>query len=1462
MGLNKKQLENIMGIIEQAGGSKAKLPSLTLGKTVNPLEGLQAQSKNAITRLQNIGVDTEPLTETRNPLEQALNLPEEQNMFFDLLEVINRPQQALFGGIVALQKGQDFGKGFMEGLTGEEGTYGGDIVRNAIGQREDGTIDWTDFAGYALDILLDPADLALGLVTGGASVGVQAGAQVADTVGDVAKVANTLDAGADAVKLAKEGVEGAQALNTVRKSNLLGLAQDVVLGKGNRIHLPESPEEYLKLLTDKKYRAEKGIQKISITDSVFRTAGSGIKVGGMFADSLIETALGKVDNGLVDTYKAFKNQFSETMKNTAGAVRKAVSASEQKLVSTYEKFTDMFKEYDSVTKELAGKSGMSVPEFQRALMSVFEHDNLPAQNLNKFEMLDYVVNSPNGLIRSGEETEKALVEMFGKDMIENNTRKITQTVGEEEMEFIYFEKDFWNMDNADIADMYYESQSSGLSMLRKSEVEDYEIALKNKSPEKFAEYEQLKKSELEDDLLEKEVEVEFENRYPRESLRRPTDAKEVAKRKGAIRTQLRKKRLKNKAGAEYFLKANVGAEDIKKFTTGSFDEASELAKLNVTDQYNYKLAKKADEKLIDNLIEGRYPRSSGLSGEALADYNKRRATYAMQLRADMSNFPNSQKVLSEALANPSVDELLMVDTVDDFDNLDVDVKLLPKELQGDFKELFKQRKELADIRAKVSTDTLLEKSVKYKNKTAKYEELKKALYIKYNRLAEPVLKPKVAEQVAETVVKETKVPIQRFYTQEQLEAIQEMKKNSFVMEGVDKFKNTINEVQKQIGITEFGKANALTDLSMEGYATHVQTEEAKEIWDKVTAYANKNDVKGFFAPGNTRVLSSRGYRMSSIEANNVKKAYNKMLWENDAWFQANVPEDMKGLVEEFFEVDGFSEMADDSIMGLMDDKYKAINKNKRTTDMLVAMSIGDPNGNTSAVRFINASAPEPKGFVRLRTDETRKLRKVIAETKKYAGEGLYINKLLSTIESGLGESSQLVMEKHLYNMLNIFEKDPSDALQVLDKFNSIYKMFKTSNVVGFNGKNFTGNTFNMWASGMSFPDVIRNWNKASDYIKKFESAKLVDEALRTPEQKQVVDAMTDMLQNGYFDINSVYKLNDMGEFKAIKSMKDIGKRNNLLDNPLTRANMGMNLWVDNHARMSLYLYAKENPQYLSRLGFDATDPKSAMNAVRMVLFDPKDLSLWEEDYMKRLIPFYTFTRQNLAFQMKNITRNSDKYYKAYKTMNSLYNAQGLDVDEVNQWERDDFYLPIIGKKDGKYISLKTSLPFADLINLFQDPVRKFASSTNPLIKGTYEGLTGTNVFTGNPIENYEGEMSKNIPFVTKKTEWEMSQAGLDVPVRTATGTLGLIGDLASGQDVTANLGRATGLSYEGDVEKAKQAREYQKINALLDKIKAVKASGTEVPTLAEIAKQKNSAKTSSKLAQMQDIMDMINNIKR
>ena len=71
--------------------------------------GVEHDVENYKTRLSNAGIDAKEATDSRNFIEKALNLTEDQNVLFDIFEIMGRPQQALFGAIDAAQKGKNVG---------------------------------------------------------------------------------------------------------------------------------------------------------------------------------------------------------------------------------------------------------------------------------------------------------------------------------------------------------------------------------------------------------------------------------------------------------------------------------------------------------------------------------------------------------------------------------------------------------------------------------------------------------------------------------------------------------------------------------------------------------------------------------------------------------------------------------------------------------------------------------------------------------------------------------------------------------------------------------------------------------------------------------------------------------------------------------------------------------------------------------------------------------------------------------------------------------------------------------------------------------------------------------------------------------------------------------------------------------------------------------------------------------
>ena len=256
--------------------------------------------------------------------------------------------------------------------------------------------------------------------------------------------------------------------------------------------------------------------------------------------------------------------------------------------------------------------------------------------------------------------------------------------------------------------------------------------------------------------------------------------------------------------------------------------------------------------------------------------------------------------------------------------------------------------------------------------------------------------------------------------------------------------------------------------------------------------------------------------------------------------------------------------------------------------------------------------------------------------------------------------------------------------------------------------------------------------------------------------------------------------------------------------------------------------------------------------------------------MKRLIPFYTFQRQNLAFQVQNFTKNTDRYNKMWKAWEGAWDSQGIETDQLMDYERDRMLLPVpFMGKDGNYTALRISTPFVDALEFFnlgdpQESIRKVVASTTPLVRAPYEQLTNTSVFTGEPIERYKDEQSKNIPFLTKGQEWALSQTGVDVPARVLTQGAMSLGNLATGdtEALIQSGSKATGLYQpERSVMQNEIAKGYEKLEQLEDLIKKVKET-KDVPTLSDIKKLSTGGKYDSLIEQQRKLNDLINRLKR
>ena len=151
--------------------------------------------------------------------------------------------------------------------------------------------------------------------------------------------------------------------------------------------------------------------------------------------------------------------------------------------------------------------------------------------------------------------------------------------------------------------------------------------------------------------------------------------------------------------------------------------------------------------------------------------------------------------------------------------------------------------------------------------------------------------------------------------------------------------------------------------------------------------------------------------------------------------------------------------------------------------------------------------------------------------------------------------------------------------------------------------------------------------------------------------------------------------------------------------------------------------------------------------------------------------------------------------------------------------------------------LRGSLPFGNLIDTVEDPIGNTANLLSPLARMPIELATNKNTFTGNDIESFPGELSKNIPGLTKKQEYLLGNlTGLDTPIKNIARVYQGIQDTMNGGNTLQSLENMTTMS--GNIETDKLNRMYDQLDRLETMMKQYQQKGYEFSTINEL-KQAN-----------------------
>lgn len=179
---------------------------------------------------------------------------------------------------------------------------------------------------------------------------------------------------------------------------------------------------------------------------------------------------------------------------------------------------------------------------------------------------------------------------------------------------------------------------------------------------------------------------------------------------------------------------------------------------------------------------------------------------------------------------------------------------------------------------------------------------------------------------------------------------------------------------------------------------------------------------------------------------------------------------------------------------------------------------------------------------------------------------------------------------------------------------------------------------------------------------------------------------------------------------------------------LVRGGRAVGNAIENHARLA---------HFMDRLARGFT-PEQAVRSVNTYLFDYRDVTRFESDVMRRLMPFYTWTRKNLPLQLRSTLENPGKVVtplKAERDLRRLLGQETPDPEEIPDWIRESFpiYMGRTSEGEDRWWTAMRWWPWAEIFEPVEDPLQWAGGMLTPLARVPIELATNYDLYFRQPI---------------------------------------------------------------------------------------------------------------------------------
>lgn len=462
----------------------------------------------------------------------------------------------------------------------------------------------------------------------------------------------------------------------------------------------------------------------------------------------------------------------------------------------------------------------------------------------------------------------------------------------------------------------------------------------------------------------------------------------------------------------------------------------------------------------------------------------------------------------------------------------------------------------------------------------------------------------------------------------------------------------------------------------------------------------------------------------------------------------------------------------------------------------------------------------------------------------------------------------------------VFGREAPDAFgRFLDEYQRMWKGLATVPIVfgpAFHARNMLGNVFNNWLAGgikaadyqlaaklqrgyhqaqkiMQDPNFQRRLTAAGDDagtiargvapsgpVRTLEDALKEVELLDDAERTMILEALEDgALTSGFISTDLVEEV--LGRPDATTRL---GQAKQQLTDPqkslVIRHGAKLGELVENNARLAHY--TAKRAQLGSR--------SEAMLSLKQALFDYQDLTQFERNVLRRIIPFYTFMRKNTPYQFQKLATEPRKALAAIRIQEVPGDREGAQGLALPSFMLEEGNVPLAAGLGGvlggtpdqpvlagldlpvesafesvePFVRMGARLPGinrlpgaeslqGDLQQTAQDIVGLPGGGGTEILRTLVEQASGRDLFTGGPAK--------------KPTTFQLAQ---DLIPIVAQGKGAVTGTIDSDTRLQTILNRLTGVDIT-------QATERRQLGEILDRIRQVEGAVDDLPTITELREQ-------------------------